>query len=123
MRDLVESAVAAENARGSTAKGAISATLDQVGNRPAAPLLTAGRVIDESVAALAAFGFTARFEASSTDANIPLSLGIPAVMFGSGTAAGSAHTLEEWIDVEPEAGKRALAASLAAVLAVAGLAA
>ena len=121
MRDLVDGAVAAENARGKTHKGVISASLEPVGNRPAAPLQTAGRVIDESVAALAAFGFGARFEASSTDANIPLSLGIPAIMFGSGIAAGSAHTLEEWIDVEPEAGKRALAASLAAVLAVAGI--
>jgi acetylornithine deacetylase/succinyl-diaminopimelate desuccinylase-like protein len=121
MRRLVERAVAAENGRGSTAKGAIAADIKPVGKRPAAPLLTAGRVIAESVAALAAYGFETQFAASSTDANIPLSLGIPAVMFGCGTAAGGAHTLEEWIEVEPKAGQRALAASLAAVLAVAGL--
>jgi tripeptide aminopeptidase len=122
MRDLVDTAVTAENERGSTAKGAIVATLEQVGDRPAAPLRTSGPMIDEAVAALAAYGFQAKCEASSTDANIPLSLGIPAVMFGSGIAAGSAHTLEEWIDVEPESGKRALAASLMAVVAVAGIA-
>lgn len=122
MRALVEAAVAAENNRGMTTRGAISAEIAPVGKRPAAPLLTRGRVIDESVAALAAHGYTARFAASSTDANIPLSLGVPAVMFGSGTAAGSAHTLQEWIDVEPAAGRRALAASLAAVLAVTGIA-
>ena len=122
MRDIVDNAVAAENARGNTVKGAVVAKFAQVGNRPASAMLTSGPIIDESVAALAAYGFEATFEASSTDANIPLSLGIPAVMFGSGTAAGSAHTLEEWIDVEPEGGIRALAASLAAVVAVAGIA-
>jgi acetylornithine deacetylase/succinyl-diaminopimelate desuccinylase-like protein len=119
MRGLVENAVTSENTRGNTARGAVSAELTQIGDRPAAPLATSGRVVDEAVAALAAHGFTARLERGSTDANIPLSLGIPAVALGSGVAGGNLHTLAEWIDVEPEPNRRALAAILAALLAVA----
>jgi acetylornithine deacetylase/succinyl-diaminopimelate desuccinylase-like protein len=121
MRDLVQKAIVVENTRGCRTKGSITAELTQLGNRPASPLATSGHLIDEAVMALAAYGFTARLEAGSTDANIPLSLGIPAVMFGSGIDGGDLHTLAEWIDVEPERSKRALSASLAAVLASVGI--
>ncbi|HJS85577.1 MAG TPA: peptidase M20, partial [Acetobacteraceae bacterium] len=73
-------------------------------------------------AAIAQYGFTPRFEAASTDANIPMSLGIPAIKIGSGGTGGRAHSLEEWIDVEPEASLRGMAAGLAIVLGAAGLA-
>ncbi len=39
-----------------------------------------------------------RLEISSTDANIPLSLGIPAIAVGGGGNGGGAHTLQEWYD-------------------------
>ena len=39
-----------------------------------------------------------RIELSSTDANIPLSLGIPAVALGGGGKGGGSHTLDEWYD-------------------------
>ena len=42
-------------------------------------------------------GKDARFGAGSTDCNIPLSLGIPAICFGVYTGGGT-HTREEWID-------------------------
>ncbi|HUB45390.1 MAG TPA: peptidase M20, partial [Acetobacteraceae bacterium] len=67
-------------------------------------------------------GFATSFEASSTDANIPMSLGIPAIKIGSGGAGGRGHSLEEWIDVEPEASTRGMCAGLATLLAVAGMA-
>jgi hypothetical protein len=43
-------------------------------------------------------GNRSRLERSSTDANIPLSLGIPAVAIGSGGIGGGSHTLGEWYD-------------------------
>jgi di/tripeptidase len=51
-----------------------------------------------------------------------MSLGIPAIKIGSGGTGGRAHSLEEWIDVEPQTSLRGMAAGLATLLAVAGLA-
>jgi hypothetical protein len=61
------------------------------------------------------------YEDSSTDANIPMSLGIPALRIGSGGRGGRAHSLDEWIDVEEEESLRGMAASLLTILAVAGV--
>src|SRR5690606_18264107 len=52
-----------------------------------------------ALAAAHAAGFDARCVASSTDANLPLSLGIPAVAVGTKRGAG-AHTLGEYIEVD-----------------------
>ena len=73
-------------------------------------------------AAICAHGFRPGFEFSSTDANIPMSLGIPAIKIGSGGTGGRGHSLEEWIDVAPDPSIRGMAAGLTTVLAVAGIA-
>ncbi len=66
-------------------------------------------------------GYRASLPASSTDSNIPMSLGIPAVTMGSGGTGGRAHALDEWIDVEPVENVRGMAVGLLAILSVAGL--
>jgi acetylornithine deacetylase/succinyl-diaminopimelate desuccinylase-like protein len=69
-----------------------------VGNRPSAdlpvnaPLITTLRAVD------AHLGIRAKINRASTDANIPLSLGIEAVAIGGGGSGGGAHTLHEWFD-------------------------
>ena len=73
-------------------------------------------------ASISAHGFPPSFEFSSTDANIPMSLGIPAIKIGSGGSGGRGHSLEEWIDVAPEPSIRGMAAGLATVMALAGIA-
>jgi hypothetical protein len=50
-----------------------------------------------------------------------MSLGIPAIKIGSGGSGGRAHSLEEWIDVTPEASLRGMRAGLATLLATAGM--
>jgi di/tripeptidase len=45
-------------------------------------------------------GIEARLIGGSTDANVPLSRGLPAVVMGV-TTGGGAHTLAEFVDVEP----------------------
>jgi di/tripeptidase len=72
-------------------------------------------------AAITAQGFTAEEEASSTDSNIPMSLGIPAVTIGAGGRGGRAHAPDEWIDVEPVEMVRGMSAGLLAILAQAGV--
>jgi len=121
MHRLIDAAVANENARGDTTNGPIRAEAAQIGLRPAGSTGHDSRIVTASLAAIRAFGFEPQISPSSTDANIPMSLGIPAVKFGSGGAGGRAHTVEEWIDVEPELSLRGLNAALAAILGTAGM--
>ena len=112
----VEQAVAAEN---TAREGTIVAELLQVGDRPAGHTPNGAPIARLASAAVAAEGYAPSFEWSSTDANIPMSLGIPALRIGSGGTGGRAHSLEEWIDVEIESSLRGMRASLATILAVA----
>jgi len=65
-------------------------------------------------------GIKAQAHCASTDANIPLSLGIPAVALGAGGLGARAHTLHEWFI--PRERDLALKRILLAVLALAGMA-
>ena len=47
----------------------------------------------------AAFGHKTLLRGASTDANVPMSLGIPAIIIGGGGKTGGFHALTEWIDV------------------------
>lgn len=120
VKALIEAAVAGENARGDTTNGEISVELTQIGNRPAGTTAHNTTIVEASVAAIKAYGFEPAFSASSTDANIPMAHGVPAVKFGHGGAGGRAHTVDEWIDVEPELSLRGLNAGLLALVATAG---
>jgi tripeptide aminopeptidase len=120
--DLVEGSVAAENAARSTRNGPVAAEVRKIGDRPAGRTDETCDLVRVAHAAISAHGFQPGFEFSSTDANIPMSLGIPAIKIGSGGTGGRAHSLEEWIDVAPEPSVRGMAAGLATVLAVAGIA-
>lgn len=77
-------------------RGPLSFTISKIGDRPAAnlpensPLLAAVRAVDRHL------GLSTDIRLGSTDANIPLSLGIPALSMGAGGEGGSAHTLAEW---------------------------
>ena len=120
--DLLAKSVAAENAARSTRNGPVTTEIVKIGDRPAGRTDANSDLVRLAHAAISAHGFHPRFEISSTDANIPMSLGIPAIKIGSGGTGGRAHSLEEWIDVAPEPSIRGMAAGLATVLAVAGLA-
>jgi tripeptide aminopeptidase len=117
----VEAAVAAENAARSTREGAVTVEVTPIGDRPAGHTPAGADIVQLATAAVAAHGYTPQHEYSSTDANIPMSLGIPAIKIGSGGRGGRAHSLEEWIDVEKTESLRGMSASLATILAVAGL--
>jgi tripeptide aminopeptidase len=66
-------------------------------------------------------GNKSRNERSSTDANIPLSMGIEAIAIGAGGNGGGAHSLEEWY--EPAERELGLKRVLLTLLGVSGLAA
>jgi acetylornithine deacetylase/succinyl-diaminopimelate desuccinylase-like protein len=118
---IVEQAVATENAARSTRSGEISAELARVGDRPAGETPAGSPIRDIAAAAVAAEGYSPSFEFSSTDANVPMSLGIPALKIGAGGRGGRMHSLDEWLDVEPQEVLRGMRTSLATILALAGM--
>ncbi len=118
---LVASSVAGENAARSTREGAISADLKVIGDRPAGRTPETADVVRNAKAIIQASGLTPVSTYSSTDSNIPMSLGIPAITIGSGGTAGRAHALDEWIDVEKANSLKGAEIGLAILLATAGL--
>jgi acetylornithine deacetylase/succinyl-diaminopimelate desuccinylase-like protein len=118
---IIDAAVAAENDIRSTRNGSVTAEILPIGNRPAGHTGESHELVQFAQAAINAKGYETRFEASSTDANIPMSLGIPAIRIGSGGTGAREHSLDEWIDVEPDASLRGMEAGLATLLAVAGI--
>lgn len=118
--EIMVAAVEQENAARSTKDGAIKLDIKTVGDRPAGSTPLHADIVQFATAAYQAHGFTPVHGASSTDANIPMSLGIPAIKIGSGGTGGRAHSLAEWIDVEKTSSLAGMSASLAAILAVAG---
>lgn len=118
---ILDEAVAAENGARSTRSGAITLETRRIGDRPAGRTAPEEPIAQAAWAAVSAEGYAPSFEASSTDANIPMSLGIPALKIGAGGRGGRAHSLEEWIDLEPEESLRGMRTALATILAVAGM--
>jgi acetylornithine deacetylase/succinyl-diaminopimelate desuccinylase-like protein len=121
-RALISEATQAENRRAKTDHGGITAKIEKIGNRPAGATPHDSRIVQAAFAALPLFGFEKTTGSSSTDANIAMSLGIPAIRLGSGGDGGRAHSLDEWIDVEIEESLRGLTAGLATILGTAGVA-
>jgi tripeptide aminopeptidase len=93
--------------------------INVLGVRPAGDLPENSPLLAALLAADNQLGNRSRRERSSTDANIPLSMGIPAISLGAGGRSGGAHTLEEWYD--PAGRELGLQRVALTVLAVAGL--
>ena len=93
--------------------------INVLGVRPAGELPENSPLMAALLAADDHLGNRSRHERSSTDANIPLSMGIPAISIGAGGRSGGAHTLEEWYD--PAGREMGLQRVALTVLAIAGL--
>ena len=80
--------------------GKVAVKLKEIGSRPAAGLPETALILQYVRAVDAHLGIRSHLDTSSTDANIPLSLGIPAVAIGAGGLGGGAHTSQEWFRPE-----------------------
>ena len=120
LRSILQGAVAAENSARSTANGGVSVQVSSIGDRPAGATPAGSDIVLATDGAIRALGFIPEHQSDSTDANIPMSLGIPAVTIGSGGAGARAHALDEWIDIEKSSNVRGMAVGLAVLLAMAG---
>jgi len=91
----VKAAVRRETQR---AAGNLDATITTLGNRPVAELPETARILATMQEVDRYLGNRSRLERSSTDANIPLSLGLEAIATGGGGSSGDAHSSQEWFD-------------------------
>jgi di/tripeptidase len=119
--EVLNAAGAHENAARDTRLGKVIVTPKLIGERPTGATSQDAQIVRTAAAAARALGYTPELGASSTDSNIPISLGIPAVTIGSGGTGGRAHSLDEWIDVAKPESVRGMSVGLAAVLAMAGV--
>jgi acetylornithine deacetylase/succinyl-diaminopimelate desuccinylase-like protein len=98
LNGAVERSRDVENQRSSGGKVAVR--IREIGARPAAsmaddtPILSYLRTVDSYL------GIRSHLDCASTDANIPMSLGIPSLSIGAGGQGGGAHTAQEWFKPE-----------------------
>ena len=90
----VEQSLAQEHSQAK--RGKLTAKLKEIGSRPGGSLHNDSSLLRAMLAVDRELGIRSVLDTSSTDANIPLSLGIPAMALGAGGSGGGAHTTEEW---------------------------
>src|SRR5262249_2711979 len=72
--------------------------IEKTGDRPSGATSTQLPIVQVALEASRAFGVEAQLDIGSTDANIPISMGISAIAIGGGGSSGNIHTPEEWFD-------------------------
>jgi len=118
---IVRRAVDEENRTRATREGRIEADPKSIGDRPCGQTPIQSPIVQTTTAAIKAFGLKPSYEISSTDSNVPMNMGIPAVTIGRGGAGGRAHSPDEWTDVERRGSVQAVQVAMTVILAVAGV--
>jgi len=95
LKAAVEQALQEENA-GRLDGPELTVDVERVGTRPAAQGDSSSPVVQRAMAATLAFGVQPSLRISSTDANLPISKGIPAVTMSRGGVSGNSHSPDEW---------------------------
>ena len=76
----------------------LTVAIDMVGNRPAGRTEAGLAVVDTAIATLKALALPVRLDEGSTDANLPMSVGIPSIAIGGGGVGRDAHSPRESFD-------------------------
>ena len=120
---IVQEAADGENFARSTKEGKVTVEAKLIGDRPAGSTDVKSPLVQVAKAAIEAGGYKVVYGWSSTDSNMPMSLGITAITIGRGAPdrSGRIHSLEEWMDVEKEPMVKAMATSLSIVLGATGM--
>ena len=95
----VRQALEEENARWNSPVK-LTVAVESTGIRPAGRQDAGARIVRAAAEAGKRLGFTPEATASSTDANVPINLGIPAITIDGGGTGGGAHSLQEWYDTK-----------------------
>ncbi|SDI57692.1 M20/M25/M40 family metallo-hydrolase [Natribacillus halophilus] len=102
IQKIVEQAMNAENERwGYTEDHGISSSIEKIGDRPVARQAEDDIIVRTAWQATETLSLQPKLsKAVSTDANYPISIGIPSLTLGGGGQAGAAHSLDEWYQPE-----------------------
>ena len=98
MRAALERATDDENRRRSSGSAPLRVDVQLVGDRPSGLTPRSHPLVQAALAANRALGRDAELTSASTDANVAIALGIPAVALGAGGRAGDAHLATEWYE-------------------------
>jgi tripeptide aminopeptidase len=119
-RQAVSEAVVEENRLHAPSGTTVEARVELIGSRPSGETAADAPLVRTVVEASRAFGIRPIYDCSSTDSNVPISLGIPAVTIGCGGTSGNTHNTAEWYDpTNREAGLKRLVVVLAALAGLA----
>lgn len=99
---------------------ALTVEIEMIGDRPSGEVAEEDPLVQRAIAATELLGLEPSLGRSSTDSNIPISLGVPAVTIGGGGSGGGAHSPGEWY--VNENGPRGIQRALLILIAQAGLA-
>lgn len=113
----IDQAVAEENKRWGVST--LSASSKLIGDRPGGRTAPDSVIVEAATRSNTAFGAKTVLVGASTDANVPMSLGIPAIIIGGGGKTGGFHALSEWIDASD--GWKGAQNSLITVLGLVGV--
>ena len=94
----VRAAVREENARRSSGAPPLDYLISTIGDRPCGELPPDHPLVAAASDATRAIGRSPELATASTDANVPISLGVPAIAIGAGGRGGGVHTASEWYD-------------------------
>ncbi|HWJ23952.1 MAG TPA: M20/M25/M40 family metallo-hydrolase [Gemmatimonadaceae bacterium] len=112
-------ALAEENARRARGTPPLTQEIVSIGDRPCGELPADEPLVAAAAAATRLVGRVPELSTASTDANVPISLGVPAVAIGAGGRGGDAHTTAEWFDNTD--GTLGIGRALTILVAAAGL--
>lgn len=96
--EAVRVGVEAENQARAKSGMTVTQEMKLVSNRPAGQTDAKSPLVEAAGWAARATGNSPSLTYSSTDANIPISLGIPAITMGGGGRSDNAHSLKEWFE-------------------------
>jgi len=118
---LMHEAADEENRVRTTSQGRIDVEVKLIGDRPFGQVAMNSAIVQTAGAVIQSFGLNPNYGMSSTDSNIPLSMGIPAITLESGGTGGRNHTLDEWIDVEKTPSVRGIEIAMGILMSLAGM--
>jgi acetylornithine deacetylase/succinyl-diaminopimelate desuccinylase-like protein len=98
LKRVVEIAMREENSQRAMSGTSLTFEIEKVGDRPSGETPADSTIVRAAIECSRALGIEPRLDCSSTDSNIPISLGIPAITLGVGGISSNCHSLTEWYE-------------------------